>query len=83
MGNSEFYRIQNLIDGEWIEEKGGEYVPLYNPSTGETIGEVPRSSKETTLAAVESSYRAYDEWRNQPLSKRVGYLFEIRKAMQD
>jgi malonate-semialdehyde dehydrogenase (acetylating)/methylmalonate-semialdehyde dehydrogenase len=82
MGSSEFYRIQNLIDGEWIEEKGVEYVPLYNPSTGEAIGEVPRSSKETTLAAVESSYRAYDEWRNLPLSKRVGYLFEIRKAME-
>ena len=53
MGNKDFYRIQNLIDGEWVEEKGVEYVPLYNPSTGETIGEVPRSGKETTLAAGE------------------------------
>ncbi len=82
MGDKEFYRILNLIDGEWVEEKGVEYVPLYNPSTGATIGEVPRSSEETTLAAVESSYRAYDEWRNLPISKRVGYLFDIRKAME-
>ena len=81
MGNKDFYRIQNLIDGEWVEEKGVEYVPLYNPSTGETIGEVPRSGKETTLAAVESSNRAYEGWRNLPLAKRVGYLFDIRKIM--
>ena len=45
MGEKEFYRILNLIDGEWVEEKGVEYVPLYYPSTGETIGDVPRSRK--------------------------------------
>ena len=37
MSKQEFIRIKNFIDGEWIEETGAEYVPLYNPSTGETI----------------------------------------------
>jgi len=26
----DFIRIKNFIDGEWIEEKDVEYVPLYN-----------------------------------------------------
>lgn len=79
----EFTRIKNYIDGKWIEETGVDYVPLYNPSTGEQIGEVPLSSKERSAEAVESSYEAYLNWSKQSVGKRVGYLFDFRKAMED
>ncbi len=79
----EFTRIRNFIDGEWIEETGVEYVPLFNPSTGEVIGEVPLSSDETSLAAVDSSYAAFESWRRLPLGKRMGYLFDMRQALMD
>lgn len=82
MSNSiEFTRIKNYIDGEWVEETGVDYVPLYNPSTGEQIGEVPLSSNDTSMAAVESSYAAYDAWRKLPIGKRIGYIFDMRQAM--
>lgn len=79
--NKEFYRIKNFIDGQWVEETGVEYVPLYNPSTGEQIGEVPLSSVETSNAATDSAYAAYESWRKLSVGKRVGYLFDIRQAM--
>ena len=47
------------------------------------IGEVPLSSQETSLAAVDSSYAAYDGWRKLPLAKRMRYIFDIRQAMID
>jgi len=77
----DFVRIKNFIDGEWVEEKDVEYVPLYNPSTGTVIGEVPLSSPETSLAAIDSSYDAYDSWRRLSVGKRVGYLYDLRQAM--
>lgn len=83
MSKQEFIRIKNFINGEWVEETGVEYVPLYNPSTGEAIGEVPLSSEETSLAAVDSSYAAYGPWRKLSLSKRMGYLFAMRQSMID
>lgn len=76
-----FIRIRNFIHGEWVEAREAEYTPLYNPSTGETIGEVPLSSPESSTAAVESCAKAYDDWRRLPVGKRVGYLFDIRQAM--
>lgn len=79
----EFIRIKNFIDGEWVDEIEVEHVPLYNPSTGETIGEVPLSSPEASQAAVESAYNAYDSWRSTPISKRMNYLYDMRKGMQD
>jgi malonate-semialdehyde dehydrogenase (acetylating)/methylmalonate-semialdehyde dehydrogenase len=79
----DFIRIKNFIDGEWIEETDVEHVPLYNPSTGQQIGEVPLSTPETSATAVESAYAAYDSWRRLAISKRVGFIFDMRKAMQD
>jgi malonate-semialdehyde dehydrogenase (acetylating)/methylmalonate-semialdehyde dehydrogenase len=78
----DFVRIRNYIDGQWVEESGVKYAPLYNPSTGEVIGEVPLSSRETSVAAVDSAYRAFDSWRKQSVGKRVGYLFALRAAME-
>ncbi len=84
MGNAqEFIKIKNFIDGQWVEETGVEYVPLYNPSTGEQIGDVPLSRPETSAKAVESSYAAYDAWRRMSISSRMNYVFDMRKAMQD
>jgi malonate-semialdehyde dehydrogenase (acetylating)/methylmalonate-semialdehyde dehydrogenase len=76
-------KIRNYIDGEWIEESGVDQAPLFNPSTGEQIGEVPLSSPETSTAAVESSHRAFDAWKNLSLNKRMSYLYAIRQAMID
>lgn len=76
-------KIKNFINGEWLEETGVEYVPLYNPSTGELIGEVPQTSEKTSLEAVDAAYEAYGTWRKLSVSKRVGFLFAIRQAMID
>ncbi|MBI9087043.1 MAG: aldehyde dehydrogenase family protein [Desulfobacterales bacterium] len=78
---SAWFKIRNYIDGEWIEESGVEHAPLFNPSTGEQIGEVPLSKPETSIAAVESCHNAYEAWKSLPLSKRMGYLYDLRHAM--
>jgi len=83
MTEQKFTRIKNYINGEWVEESGVDYVPLYNPSTGQEIGEVPLSSDKTSLAAVDTCHAAYEGWRKLSLSKRMGFLFDMRQAMID
>lgn len=83
MTNQSVPKIKNFINGEWIEETGVEYVPLYNPSTGEVIGEVPQSSEKTSLDAVDAAYEAYGSWRKLSISKRMSFLYAIRQAMID
>ncbi len=76
-------RIKHLIDGEWMAENDEKILPLYNPSTGIQIGDVPIASEAMVEAAVKSSHAAYLEWRKQPIGKRVGYIFSLRSAMQE
>ncbi|MEM5788225.1 MAG: aldehyde dehydrogenase family protein, partial [Syntrophobacteraceae bacterium] len=75
-----FQRVKNFLHSEWVEE-GGDFEPLFNPSTGEVIGEVLISSPEMSESAVESSYAAYDTWRALPIGRRITYLFEMRAAV--
>jgi len=79
----EFIRVKNFIDGKWEEDACAEYVPLFNPSTGEQIGEVPLSTKETSLHAIQSSAKAYGLWRKIPIGRRMKYVFAMHKAMEE
>ncbi len=79
---AEFVRVRNYIDGQWVDDSSASCVPLFNPSTGEIIGEVPLSSKQTSLDAVDSAHRAYASWRKQSIGKRVTMLFDLRAAME-
>ncbi len=73
--------IKNYINGQWAS-KEDTYDPLYNPSTGEVIGEVPISSKETAEAAIATAAEAYKTWREVPIAKRVSYLYKIHNCME-
>jgi malonate-semialdehyde dehydrogenase (acetylating)/methylmalonate-semialdehyde dehydrogenase len=74
--------IRNYIDGRWVETAGGKTTPLFNPSDGRQIGEVPLSTAEDSRAAIHSAHSAYEDWRRQPISRRVKFLFDIRHAME-
>ena len=74
-------KIRNFINGKWTDSPDAKFTPLYNPSTGEQIGEVPLSSEKEADAATASAYEAYSGWRRTSLDKRVGYLFALREGM--
>lgn len=77
----EFIRVKNLINGEWVEEKDCDYAPLFNPSTGEQIGEVPLTGPETCERAIDTAHEAFKSWRSMSIAKRMGYIFALREAM--
>ena len=80
---TDMVRVKNFIDGEWVVDENEDTLPLFNPSTGKQIGEVPIASSATVEAAVKSSHAAYQSWRKLPITQRAGYMFALRAAMQD
>jgi malonate-semialdehyde dehydrogenase (acetylating)/methylmalonate-semialdehyde dehydrogenase len=79
----ELIRIRNYIDGQWIDQPGVKTIPLFNPSNGKQIGEVPLSTEAASRKAIESCHQAYEEWRRLPIGRRVKYLFDLRRAMEE
>jgi aldehyde dehydrogenase (NAD+) len=74
---------KNLIDGEWVEAKGGQTFENLNPAdTREVVGVFQKSSKEDVAAAVEAAKNAYKTWRLVPAPRRAEMLFKAASILE-
>lgn len=76
-----YVRIRNFINGQWKDDPSAPTKPLYNPSTGEHIGEVPMSGQDACEEAIATAYAAYQTWSETPIAKRIAYLYKIHEGM--
>lgn len=81
MSDFPYLKIKHYINGAWKEETGVKTEPLYNPSTGEVIGEVPMASSELAKEAIAIADEAYKTWSKLPVAKRMTYIYKIRQGM--
>jgi malonate-semialdehyde dehydrogenase (acetylating)/methylmalonate-semialdehyde dehydrogenase len=79
----DYITIRNYIGGRWVDDPGVKTIPLFNPSDGKQIGEVPLSTEAASRQAIQSCHEAYMDWSRQPIARRVKFLFDIRRAMED
>ena len=63
-------KIQNYINGEFVNPILGNYIDNYNPSIGEVYGQIPDSTKEDVEKAVEAAEKAFPSWSNTTLATR-------------
>jgi len=76
-------RLDNYINGEWVEARTDEYVEIINPARMELLCECPMSGKADLDAAVEAAVAAYPEWRNTPPVARARYLHRLIELMEE
>src|SRR5699024_4869104 len=73
--------LKNHINGEWIEPK--EVSDVINPATGETIIQVPLSTKDDVDQAVKAAKKAQKEWALEPAPMRAEILYEVGRIMKE
>ena len=66
--------VLNLIQGELISAKVGEWLDLTDPSKGLVYGRLPRSGAEDVNLAVESADKAFKSWSDTPHNERAACL---------
>ena len=74
-------KLKYFVNGEWHESKTDRYMDVYDPSTGEVIAKAPQCTSEEVLRAVEAAEKAFPEWSNTPVMKRVQVLYKLRELM--
>ncbi|MBW8638045.1 aldehyde dehydrogenase family protein [Hoeflea sp. WL0058] len=82
--NPGFSPAKCFIGGHWIASADGETLPIENPSTGETMGEIARGKAADVDAAVAAARTALDgEWGRLPAAERGRVLARIGKLVLD
>src|SRR4029453_5343012 len=72
-----------FVGGEWKRISGLATSPVYNPSRGEVISEVPMCSDEVVNDAVNAAAAAFPKWRDTPPVERARLFFRYRQLLED
>jgi aldehyde dehydrogenase (NAD+) len=73
-----------FIGGQWLPPSSGEFRPVINPATGETLCLVAAGNAEDIDRAVRSARSAYEKtWSRMPPLERGKYLFRIARILQE
>ena len=75
--------IANLIGSEWRRPDVDGSLPIYNPATGEVIGQVPMSGAKEVDAAVQAAVAAYQSWSRTALMERVRLMFRYKALLEE
>ena len=75
--------IANLIGSHWRSPDVAKSLPIYNPATGEVIGQVPMSGTKEVDAAVQAAVTAYRSWSRTAVMERVRLMFRYKALLED
>ena len=82
MANMATELLQNFIGGQYVPVSGQGRMPLIDPVTEETYGELPVSDASDVDAAYAAASAAFPIWRDTTPADRQLALFRIADEMQ-
>ncbi|WP_242157817.1 CoA-acylating methylmalonate-semialdehyde dehydrogenase [Aestuariivivens sediminis] len=76
--------LKNYIGGEWIESNSKETLDVLNPASQDILAKVPfgPDTVKDVMSATASASKAYNEWRNVPVIKRVQVLYQLKSLIE-
>ena len=75
------YNIQNAIHGKKVNSNSTRVSAIYNPATGEQIGNLPLSTVGEVDECVASAKSMAKTWGNTPPLKRARFMFNYKHLL--
>ncbi|MBD7912351.1 NADP-dependent glyceraldehyde-3-phosphate dehydrogenase [Clostridium cibarium] len=67
--------FKNLINGEWVQSIGGNFIHIKSPLDDSFLGSVPAMTKEEVDVAVKTAKEAQKRWRDTAIYERAEILY--------
>jgi malonate-semialdehyde dehydrogenase (acetylating)/methylmalonate-semialdehyde dehydrogenase len=74
--------VRNYVAGAW-RTPAVEHIDTTDPATGEVLGHVPLSDRQTVDAAVQAARAAFPAWRATSPLQRARAVFALRQKLVD
>lgn len=77
--------LKNYINGKWIDSVSKETKNVMNPATGEVLAKVPtgESTAADVKKAAAAAHKAYLQWKDVSVLKRIQPLFKLKQLLED
>jgi betaine-aldehyde dehydrogenase len=76
-------KLQNFIDGEFVDSADGATEEVINPANGEVIAEMPLSNEEDVNRAVAAAKRAFESWATTTPGERGTALLKLADLIEE
>ena len=76
-------KLQNYINGEFVDSAEGQTEPVLNPATAEQIAEAPLSTAEDVNRAVEAAKTAFESWGVTTPGERSLALLKLADRLEE
>ncbi|WP_342598322.1 CoA-acylating methylmalonate-semialdehyde dehydrogenase [Psychrobacillus sp. FSL H8-0483] len=81
--NTEVKELGHFINGEITPGKSGQFLDVFNPSSGSVIARVPIATKEEVQHAIATAKAAFPAWRALSVGKRAEIVLKFRQLMTE
>lgn len=76
-------QVQLLINGELIDSKSENWIPVTNPATQEVIAQVPCATAAEVELAVDAAKIAFESWKETPVGERARLMLRYQALLKD
>jgi betaine-aldehyde dehydrogenase len=76
-------KLQNFIDGEFVDAADGATEEVMNPATGEPIAEMQLSGEEDVDRAVKAAKRAFPGWAATTPGERAAAMIKLADLLEE
>jgi malonate-semialdehyde dehydrogenase (acetylating)/methylmalonate-semialdehyde dehydrogenase len=71
-----------VFDGKLTKENPSNFIPLFNPTTGEEYAHVPITTKEEFNIIIDKMKIAQSSWADTAVTKRSNILFKFKSLIE-
>ncbi|MFM7668663.1 MAG: aldehyde dehydrogenase family protein, partial [Bacteroidota bacterium] len=75
-------KLQNFINGTYLEPKSGLYIDNYEPATGQIYSWIPDSDYDDVELAVEAAEKAFPIWSAMSVEERSKVLVKLSEGIE-
>jgi len=75
--------LGNYINNRPVASESGRFGDIFNPATGERIGQVSLSSAEETRSAIAAAQQAFESWSRVTPLNRARVLFRFKALLEE
>jgi len=76
-------KVQNFINGKFVDSATDKWIELTNPANGEVIGLVPESTQEEMQAATDAAKQAFKTWKDVSPPNRARVMLNLQRLIRE
>ena len=74
--------LKMFIDGQFVENESGKWIPVLSPSTEEVIYIMTEGTAEDARKAIDPAEQAQPAWERIPAIQRASYRGRVAEGMR-